>query len=196
MKNKMSVLAVAILFVFSSCQKQDIEKDLLEAATTKSARIEAPNEQEAATKSFRQAVLNFRTHLSGDEEVPPAETDATGQATFQLSRDGETLSYRLIVANIENVRMAHIHFGGAGVNGPVVVWLYPSAPPPVPIPGRTNGILAQGVITADNLVGPLAGASDLSGLIDLIISGETYVNVHTDQFPGGEIRGQIFGNVR
>ncbi len=195
MKNKMSVLAVVILFVFSSCQKQDIEKDLQEAATAKSAQNEFLSEQNATTKSFKQAVLNFRAHLSGNQEVPPAETDATGQATFQLSRDGQTLSYKLIVANIENVRMAHIHFGAVGVNGPVVAWLYPSGPPPELIPGWTNGILAEGVITAGDLVGLLNG-KELSELIDLMISGETYVNVHTSQFPGGEIRGQISGNVR
>jgi hypothetical protein len=52
---------------------------------------------------------NFRTHMSGREEVPAAATRAQGQATFKLSKDGTELSYKLIVANIENVSMAHIH---------------------------------------------------------------------------------------
>jgi hypothetical protein len=73
---------------------------------------------------------NFRAHLSGDEEVPAVDTRAQGQAIFQLSRDGMTLHYKLIVANIEDVLMAHIHLAPAGENGPIVVWLYPSAPPP------------------------------------------------------------------
>ena len=133
---------------------------------------------------------NFRTNLSGGEEVPPADTRARGQATFQLSHDGTELHYRLIVANIENVTMAHIHLAPAGVNGPVVAWLYPSAPPPELIPGRTDGVLATGTLTADDLVGPLAGQL-LADLIDEIRAGNTYVNVHTSQFPPGEIRGQI-----
>lgn len=131
---------------------------------------------------------NFTAHLTGAEEVPPVETRATGQTVFQLRSDG--LHYKLIVANIENVSMAHIHLAPAGANGPVVAWLYPGSPPPEPIPGRFNGVLAEGVITSDDLVGPLAGAT-LDDLLDEIRAGNTYVNVHTAQYPAGEVRGQI-----
>lgn len=133
---------------------------------------------------------NFRTHLNGENEVPAAETDAQGQATFQVSSDGESIDYKLIVANIENVRMAHIHLAPAGENGGVVVWLYPDAPPPQLIEGRFQGVLAEGTITTDDLVGGL-GEATLDDLIEEIKAGNTYVNVHTDQYPGGEIRGQI-----
>lgn len=133
---------------------------------------------------------NFTAHLTGAEEVPPVETAATGQTVFQLSRDGTEISYRLIAANIENVTQAHIHLGPAGVNGPVVVWLYPEGPPAQLIPGRFDGVLATGTFTEANLVGPLAGES-LEDLLDAMRAGSTYVNVHTSQFPGGEIRGQI-----
>jgi hypothetical protein len=133
---------------------------------------------------------NYRANLSGGEEVPPADTRAQGQATFQLSKDGTELHYRLIVANIENVTQAHIHLAPAGVNGPVVAWLYPAAPPAQLIPGRSQGVLAEGTITADNLVGLLAG-QDLSALLSEIQAGNTYVNVHTSLFPPGEVRGQI-----
>ncbi len=67
------------------------------------------------------------------------------------------MSYRLIVAHLENVLMSHIHVAPAGENGPVVAWLYPSAPQPALIPGFSNGILQTGVITADDLVGDLSG---------------------------------------
>lgn len=133
---------------------------------------------------------HFTTHLSGSEEVPPVQTRAQGQANFRLSEDGTELSYRLIAANIVDVLMAHIHLAPAGVNGPVVAWLYPEGPPPQLIEGRFNGVLATGVITADDLVGPLAGAS-LADLVAAIEAGGTYVNVHTVANPGGEIRGQI-----
>jgi len=56
--------------------------------------------------------------------------------------------------------------------------------------GRYSGVLAEGVITADNLSGPLAGAS-LEDLLDHLRDGNAYVNVHTLQFPAGEVRGQI-----
>jgi hypothetical protein len=76
------------------------------------------------------------------------------------------------------------------VNGPVVVWLYPEGPPPVEIPGETTGSLATGTITADDLVGDLEG-QPLSALIDAMVAGDTYVNVHTTAYGEGEIRGQI-----
>jgi hypothetical protein len=149
---------------------------------------DAPSESRHGGQT--SASHTFQAHLSGAEEVPPVDTRARGQATFQLSRDGSELSYRLIVANLVDLHMAHIHVAPVGVNGPVVVWLYPAGPPPQPIPGRTSGVLATGVITADNLVGQLAGAS-LADLIELMASGNTYVNVHTLAHPPGEIRGQI-----
>lgn len=135
-------------------------------------------------------LLNFTAPLSGRQEVDPVATNATGLAKFQLSADGSALSYTLIVANILNVRMAHIHLAPAGENGSVVVWLYPDAPPPMLIQGRSDGILAEGTITADDLTGPLAGMT-LDDLIAAMSEGGTYVNVHTNAHPGGEIRGQI-----
>jgi CHRD domain len=141
---------------------------------------------------------NFVAHLSGDEEVPARDTLARGQAIFHLSKDGTSLAYMLIVANIENVVAAHIHVGAVGVNGPVVAFLFG---PAAPGGGRVDGVLAQGTITAANLVGPLTGAS-LEDLIEEIQVGNTYANVHTNDgiaptntgpgdFPSGEIRGQI-----
>jgi hypothetical protein len=133
---------------------------------------------------------NFRTHLSGTEETVPVDTRAQGQAIFRLSADGTALHYRLNVANIENVFMAHIHYGPPGENGPIVAWLYPASPPSVLIPGRFSGVLAAGVVQDTNLTGPLSGQT-VQDLVDLIQDGEAYVNVHTSQFPSGEIRGQI-----
>lgn len=138
---------------------------------------------------------NFRAHLAGRNEVAvnPVITRAQGQATFQLNNSGDELSFRLNVANIENVTQAHIHRGPAGANGPVVVWLYPDGPPIQLIPGRFNGTLATGVITSASLVGPMAGMT-LADLVAELESGNAYVNVHTLQYPPGEIRGQISGH--
>lgn len=134
------------------------------------------------------AKLNFATHLSGDEAG--VDTKAQGQAIFHLSKDGTELKYKLIAANIENITMAHIHFAPAGQNGPIVVWLYPSTPPAQLIPGRFNGVLAIGTITASDLIGPLAGLP-LDALITNMTADNTYVNLHTAQNTAGEIRGQI-----
>ena len=146
----------------------------------------------------RPQATNFVAHLSGDQEVPARETDAQGQAIFHLSEDGQSLSYKVIVANIDNVVASHIHLSPAGVNGPIVAFL---AGPFPPGGGRTDGILAEGTITSANLTGPLLGM-DLSVLVAALRTGGAYVNVHTNDgvapintgpgdFPGGEIRGQI-----
>lgn len=136
------------------------------------------------------ASSNHTAHLSGDQEVPAVDTSAQGEVIFQINKDGTEIGYRLVAANIENVMMSHIHLAPAGTNGPIVVWLYPSAPPAQLIPGRFNGVLAEGTITAANLVGPLAG-QPLSALISAMNAGNTYVNIHTTQHPAGEIRGQL-----
>jgi hypothetical protein len=154
-----------------------------------------------ATTVVFAATRNFRTHLNASFEVPANGSHAQGQAIFKLSKDGNALEYKLNVANIQNVTQAHIHTAAPGVNGPIVAWLYPSAPPQQQIPGRFDGTLAEGTITAANLVGPLAGGS-LSDLIALMENGAAYVNVHTNDlmdppntgpgdFPGGEIRGNL-----
>lgn len=140
---------------------------------------------------------NFAAPLSGGQEVPPVDTNARGVATFKLSRDGTSLDYKLIAANIENILQAHIHCGAEGVNGPVVAFLYPPGPPPVLIEGRFDGILAEGTITAANVIprpdsaACPGGVADFEDLLEKIRGGGAYVNVHTMQFPGGEMRGQI-----
>jgi hypothetical protein len=150
------------------------------------------SQQAVGSGSTQQAAAahNLRTHLGGDEEVPARDTDAQGQAIFHVSEDGTAIGYKLIVANIENVTQAHIHLAPAGSNGGIVAWLYPAAPPSQLIPGRTQGTLGEGEITASSLVGALSG-QPLSALLDAMQNGGAYVNVHTSQFPPGEIRGQI-----
>ena len=155
--------------------------------------------EEFNVSSAAKSERNFRAHLSGKNEVSePVDTLAQGQVIFQLSKDGSELRYKLIVANIENVFMAHIHLAPSNANGPIVVWLYPAESFPLPptppiaslIPGRFDGILAEGTITATDLVGRLGGMT-LTDLMNEINNGNTYVNVHTIAHPGGEIRGQI-----
>lgn len=163
---------------------------------------------------------NHRTHLSGDQEVvsfgppTPADSNAQGQAIFQIARDGQSFDYKLIASNIENIIMAHIHCGPAGANGPVMVWLYPGVTatgPVAPGRGRHDGVLAEGTVVDGAAmhvrnVAPSAtcpgGVSNFAHVLAQIRAGNAYVNVHTNDgvaptntgpgdFPGGEIRGQI-----
>ena len=144
-----------------------------------------------------EASQNFAATLSGREEVPPRDTNARGVATFKLNEDGTELSYKVNVANIENVFASHIHCGAVGVNGPVGVTLFMGTPGG----GRIDGTLAEGTITAPD-PGNGCGWADLAAVVAALNSGNTYVNVHTNDgvappntgpgdFPGGEIRGQV-----
>ena len=125
----------------------------------------------------------FNAKLSGQEEVPPVQTTASGMAWFKPMQD--KVWFKVNVTDMQGVTQAHIHTGKVGENGPVVVTLYKSdTPQPI------NGKLAYGNITANLLEGPIKG-KQLSDLATAMSNGSTYVNVHTEKHPNGEIRGQI-----
>jgi hypothetical protein len=179
-----SVVAVAVLMVLlAGCIEPTTAPDMQSLATATSG-------EQGLSKGN---VLNYVAPLSGSEEVPPVDTKAAGNTILQLNKEGNELRYKLIVANIENVTQAHIHCGPEGANGPVVAFLYGFTPGGVTV----NGILAEGIITnADVIPRPDSGVcpggvSNFDELLAQISSGNAYVNVHTIQYPGGEIRGQI-----
>jgi hypothetical protein len=127
---------------------------------------------------------SFSAELSGDNQLPPVDTNATGIANFQ--NNGETVNYQLSVSDLVNVTKAHIHRGEESEVGKHVVTLYNATTPTGPM----SGLLSQGNFTAADLEGPLAGRP-LTDLISIMDNGTAYVNVHTEEFPTGEIRGQI-----
>lgn len=145
-----------------------------------------------------QAADNFKAILSGANEVPARDTLARGVATFKWNADATAFDYTLIAANIDNVAAAHIHCGAAGVNGPVGVTLFSGG---TPGGGAFDGVLAQATKTAPD-AGNACGWMTLQDVFNAMSSGNTYVNVHTnDGIPGsntgpgdfasGEIRGQV-----
>ncbi len=120
----------------------------------------------------------FTAKLSGKEVVPPVKTKGYGEATFEFSKDGKKLYYKLVVHHVDSVIMAHIHHASAGNDGPIAVWLYKGKPT-----GMVNGVLSKGTITAKQV--------NIKDLRKWMESGDTYVLVHTKAHPNGEIRGQI-----
>jgi hypothetical protein len=123
----------------------------------------------------------FSASLSGQEEVPPTSSHATG--TVELTVIGANVGYRVVASDIQGVTAGHIHSGKQGENGPVVVTLFSNDSP-------TNEVLETGSITTDKLEGPMTG-KQLTDLVTAMTNGDTYVNIHTEQNPNGEIRGQI-----
>ncbi|MCO8244251.1 MULTISPECIES: CHRD domain-containing protein [unclassified Haladaptatus] len=128
--------------------------------------------------------------ITGENQPKNVKTDANGVAMF--TQAGENVRYVLLVSKLEDVTEAHIHMGRKGQSGAVVVWLYPSpkATNGQQFSGEFNGVLASGTFDSSDLVGPLKN-EPLTQLASVIETGEAYVNVHTKQYPEGEIRGQI-----
>ena len=127
----------------------------------------------------------YITTLNGKNEVPShADVTSTGISGFIVNSGNSKVWYQIEAEGLRGVTQAHIHSGKAGENGPVVATLFKGNKDTV------NGALVQGSITADKLEGPLKGKSILD-LIDLFGKASAYVNVHTETFPDGEIRGQI-----
>lgn len=127
----------------------------------------------------------FRADLRGSNEVPPVASSATGSAAFAII-DDTSFSYTVATSAMTGVIQAHIHSGSAGENGPIRVFLFGPADPPLDVAG---GTLATGTV----------GPGDLDGigydeLLDQMRNEAAYVNVHTVANPAGEIRGQIETN--
>jgi hypothetical protein len=194
MRAVLPLLVLALILPFGGCSDEMLVANGDRAADAlapiqadASSGIEIAHAEPLLVEASQAGV--FHARLSSAEEVAatPVESDARGVAVFRLNREGTELSYRLIVANIENAVASHIHLAPAGTNGGVVAFLFG----PSLIEGKFSGLLAEGTITADDLVNALAGQS-LSALVDELKSGNAYVNVHTQLYPGGEIRGQIW----
>lgn len=127
----------------------------------------------------------FRAELTGDQERPqPVVTDARGEAYLFVSDDERAISFTLNVTGLDpaNILQAHIHAAPAGQNGNVVAFIAFTS---------FEGTI-RGTITASDLIPDASmGINTFADLIDAITAGNTYLNVHTTDHPGGEIRGQI-----
>ena len=128
---------------------------------------------------------NFVAGLTGNQEVPSVNTNATGSASFSPVSDS-MIRYVVNVTGLSNVTQADLHVAKEGKNGPVVLTIFSSK---VPVTNVT-GILSEGNITSANFQGSMMG-KQLSNLTDLMQKGGAYVNVLTVQNPNGEIRGQL-----
>jgi hypothetical protein len=123
---------------------------------------------------------NFTVTMTGLKERPnPVSPAGNGTATFTLDDAETTLSYTVSVASMTStITAAHIHLGNANVAGQIIVALT------TPINGQT----VTGTITTQSTLG--LGLT-FPSLIALMRNGDAYVNVHTSNNTGGEIRGQV-----
>ncbi|GGF28830.1 CHRD domain-containing protein [Halobacillus andaensis] len=135
----------------------------------------------------------FFAKLKGKNEVPPVDTDAFGVAKFMANKGCTKIKFQLEVEDIKNFVQAHIHFGDRDENGPVIVFLFGAN---LMTLEEQEGITTRrgkitGTITDKDIEDNDVGIHDVADLLKFMRKKLTYVNVHTEQNPGGEIRGQI-----
>jgi CHRD domain len=133
----------------------------------------------------------FSARLSGAEEVPPINTAGTG--AYEMTIQPGTITFSLTFSGLSSpLAVAHLHFGQANVAGGVMIFLCGGGGQPA-CPATTEGTIT-GTITAANVTGPsLQGIApgDLDSALEAVRNGLSYANMHTANFGGGEIRGQI-----
>ena len=154
----------------------------------------------AAGSSQNDDGRRLRADLTGYEEVPVVNTVASGKFRARISRDEQSIEYRLSYSGLQGtVSQAHIHIAQLSVNGSIVIWLCQTATNQGPAthtcnPGSddfTGTITAKDVI-AGGTASQQLNANDLASVIAAIRAGAAYANVHTlPNSTGGEIRGQI-----
>lgn len=139
--------------------------------------------------SAQAQFITFTAVLSGAQEVPAVSTPATGTATLVLNTVTNAFTIDLQFSGLTApVTVAHIHRAPAGTNGPVIIGL--------------DGMVLSGGRPSWNLIAPGVSSFNSGGPLNApfafpttevanLIAGNTYFNVHSSAFPGGEIRGQI-----
>ena len=150
----------------------------------------ADTAQQAVSRMFMvfEGGDEFGAVLSGGEEVPPVTTTASAVAMFRLNDDG-TLSYELrAMGPVQAATAAHIHLGAYKQNGPVVHVLYgPSSGENF----NAGDLISSGTVNDINVIARPGFVPSVANLAERIRQGRAYVNLHTTNFPGGEIRGQL-----
>ena len=140
----------------------------------------------------------LKAELVSFEQVPSVLAPSHGNFEAEINEDG-TISFELSYANMSSpVVQAHIHFGASKTNGGVVAFLCGgNVKPACPASGTVTGTITASDVSilpstnGDSVIPQGIQPGNLAGLIKAIRSGDTYINVHTANFPSGEIRGQV-----
>jgi hypothetical protein len=141
----------------------------------------------AAAAPASAETFTLTAALTGSEETPALiNTGAFGNATITVDTAARTVTYRVDVFNLPSgVTASHIHAGGAGTTGPIIV----NFAPPV---NASNDFAYSGTVPESQwIMRADQGIRSGDDVIQAILGGNTYVNVHSSVNPGGEIRGRL-----
>ena len=133
----------------------------------------------------------FSARLGGENEVPPINTAGSGE--FLMEIVDSNITFSLSFSDLSSaLTMAHLHFAPPKVAGGVMIFLCGGGGQP-DCPAVTSGTIT-GTITAANVTGPTTQGIDIGDLdsaLKAVRAGLAYANMHTTNFAGGEIRGQV-----
>ena len=122
----------------------------------------------------------FTTQITSSQEVPPNLSSGVGNGTVVLAGNREYLDYTFAVNNLSTPAIAaHFHRGAVGVNGPIVKILNLESL-------GENRYRLIGRWSKKDVNQPLT-----DDLINDLLNGRIYINIHTTRYPDGEVRGQI-----
>lgn len=152
--------------------------------------------------AYAQENTEFTATLSGKEVIPPVKTDGTGIANFQAGEN--LLYYQINVLNAGKITSVQINHGAVGTNGDAIVTLIeskddddvnligniPTLTGVASTKQSSSSFSASGNVNVADLTGPFKDKT-IADLVIAMQSGETYVNVQTEDHPEGELRGQI-----
>jgi hypothetical protein len=140
-----------------------------------------------------QGGLKFRSNPSAAQEVqdPAVVSDGAGAVQVRFARDLSAVAAKVEIADLTSgVAAGHLHCAPAGQNGPVILDLMPTA-------GASEGTIVDDRFTNDDLSGADCEATcgfpvnNIASLRFAADEGCIYVNIHSETFPGGELRGQL-----
>jgi len=161
----------------------------------------------SSTIAFTDGFRRIREFLRGSEEVPVVSTGADGEFRARISHDQSQITYELSYEDLESaVQQAHIHLGQKGVNGGITVFLCTNLgngpagtqlcpPSPATITGTiTAADVSPNIPATQAARNQGLNTGEMDEFVRALRDGNTYVNVHSADRPGGEIRSQIEGN--
>lgn len=126
---------------------------------------EKSGKTQTSAKSGKETVT---AHLSGDKQVPPVQTKASGKSTIKVD-DDKSVSGKVMIEDMTTTA-AHIHQGAPDKDGPVIIPLEKTSDTTFSVPAKTK-------LTDDQFAA--------------FKEGNLYINVHSKKYPSGEIRAQM-----
>jgi hypothetical protein len=136
---------------------------------------------------------HFKARLNGFQETPAVSSTGFGNFEAELVNP-TTLHYVFHYEGLEGGTslFAHVHFGERAVAGGVSFFLCGGNTKPTPCPDVSGTV--EGTITPTDVIGPNGQGIEPGSFVEILRamqSGQSYANIHTTRWPGGEIRGQI-----